>query len=174
MHARTHSHTHANLHTHTHMHAPTHKLKHTHSYTHTLKHTHTYTHRHTISQRQGNGWLKLYLSVGWHVSGWEGLSFQGPLGFPGEEVVWNGGLEDVQHAGAGVVPHLGGELGTIGDDQVLQAVGARPRQLLIVCGPGGGGGGMGGRQLWTAVRQVSWFRFRQDSTMKEMRKREKT
>ena len=58
--------------------------------------------------------------------------------------MWNGGLEDVQHAGAGVVPHLGGELGTIGDDQVLQAVGARPRQLLIVCGPGSGGEGMGG------------------------------
>ena len=59
----------------------------------------------------------------------------------------NGGLEDVQHAGAGVVPHLGGELGTIGDDQVLQAVGARPCQLLIVCGPGGGGGGGGGASV---------------------------
>lgn len=46
----------------------------------------------------------------------------------------DGGFEDIQHAGAGVVPHLGGELGTVGDDQVLQTVGAGPCQLLIVCG----------------------------------------
>lgn len=42
-------------------------------------------------------------------------------------------LEDLQHAGAGDVPHLGAELLPVQDDQVLQAVGARAGQLLVVC-----------------------------------------
>lgn len=43
-------------------------------------------------------------------------------------------LEDLQHAGASDVPHLGAELLPVQDDQVLQAVGARAGQLLVVCG----------------------------------------
>ena len=88
----------------------------------------------------------------------------------------NSGLEDVQHAGAGVVPHLGGELGAIGDDQVLQAVGARPCQLLIICGPGGGGKGGGGAMsviMNSREAEVSRFRSRQYSMITEMQKREK-
>lgn len=42
-------------------------------------------------------------------------------------------LEDLQHAGAGDVPHLGAELFPVQDDQVLQAVGSRSGQLLVVC-----------------------------------------
>lgn len=41
-------------------------------------------------------------------------------------------LEDLQHAGAGDVPHLGAELLPVQDDQVLQAVGSRSGQLLVV------------------------------------------
>lgn len=44
-----------------------------------------------------------------------------------------GGLEDVQHAGTGDVPHLRTELVPVQDHQVLQTVRARPRQLLIIC-----------------------------------------
>lgn len=43
-----------------------------------------------------------------------------------------GVLEDLQHAGAGDVPHLGVELLPVQDHQVLQAVGARPGQLLVI------------------------------------------
>lgn len=49
-----------------------------------------------------------------------------------------GALEDLQHAGAGDVPHLGAELLPIQDDQVLQAVGPRASQLLVVYEGGGG------------------------------------
>lgn len=45
-----------------------------------------------------------------------------------------GVLEDLQHTGAGDVPHLGAELLPVQNHQVLQAVGSRPRQLLVVCG----------------------------------------
>uniref|UniRef100_A0A6B0V983 Putative secreted protein n=1 Tax=Ixodes ricinus TaxID=34613 RepID=A0A6B0V983_IXORI len=51
---------------------------------------------------------------------------------PCEEHLGQGGLKDVQHALAGLVPRLGAELGPVGDHQVLQAVGARTRQLLVV------------------------------------------
>jgi len=44
-----------------------------------------------------------------------------------------GVLEDLQHAGAGAVPDLGAELLPVQDHQVLQAVGPRPSQLLVVC-----------------------------------------
>lgn len=61
-------------------------------------------------------------------------------------------LEDLQHAGAGDVPHLGAELLPVQDDQVLQAVGSRSGQLLVVCGGwhnermlGGGGTVMAGQ-----------------------------
>lgn len=43
-----------------------------------------------------------------------------------------GALEDLQHAGAGDVPHLGAELLPVQDDKVLQAVGPRASQLLVV------------------------------------------
>lgn len=45
-----------------------------------------------------------------------------------------GGLEDLQHAGAGDVPHIGAELLSVQDDQVLQAVGSWASQLLVVYG----------------------------------------
>lgn len=44
-----------------------------------------------------------------------------------------GVLEDLQHAGAGDVPDLGAELFPVQDHQVLQTVGPRPSQLLVVC-----------------------------------------
>lgn len=47
--------------------------------------------------------------------------------------MWDGGLEDVQHAVARLVPGLGRELLSIQDHYILQAVGSGPRQLLIIC-----------------------------------------
>lgn len=44
-----------------------------------------------------------------------------------------GVLEDLQHAGAGDLPHLGAELLPVQNHQVLQTVGARSSQLLVVC-----------------------------------------
>lgn len=46
--------------------------------------------------------------------------------------MWDGGLKDVQHAVAGLVPDLGCELLSVQDHYVLQAVGSRPRQLLVI------------------------------------------
>lgn len=43
-----------------------------------------------------------------------------------------GGLEDIQHAGAGDVPHLRTELLPVKDHQILETVCAWPRQLLII------------------------------------------
>ena len=50
-----------------------------------------------------------------------------------------GVLEDLQHAGAGDVPHVRAELLPVQDHQVLQTVGPRPSQLLVVCGGRAGG-----------------------------------
>lgn len=47
--------------------------------------------------------------------------------------VWAGGLEDLQHTAAGGVPHLRTELLPVQNHQVLQTVGPRSSQLLIVC-----------------------------------------
>lgn len=47
--------------------------------------------------------------------------------------MWYGGLEDVQHAVARLVPGLRGELLSVQDDHILQTVCARPGQLLVIC-----------------------------------------
>lgn len=47
--------------------------------------------------------------------------------------MWDGGLKDVQHAVARLVPGLERELLPVQDHYVLQAVGSRPCQLLIIC-----------------------------------------
>lgn len=44
-----------------------------------------------------------------------------------------GVLEDLQHAGAGDVPDLRTELLPVQNHQVLQTVGPRPGQLLVIC-----------------------------------------
>ena len=44
----------------------------------------------------------------------------------------DGGLEDVQHAGAGFVPGLQSELLSVQDHNVLQTVGAGASQLLVI------------------------------------------
>lgn len=44
-----------------------------------------------------------------------------------------GVLEDLQHTGACDLPHLGAELLPVQNHQVLQTVGPRPGQLLVVC-----------------------------------------
>lgn len=54
-----------------------------------------------------------------------------------------GGLEDVQHAVARLVPGLRGEFLSVQDDHVLQTVGARAGELLVVCRQWGEGGGRG-------------------------------
>lgn len=43
-----------------------------------------------------------------------------------------GVLENLQHAGAGDVPHLGAELLAVQDHQVFKAVGSGPSQLFII------------------------------------------
>lgn len=43
-----------------------------------------------------------------------------------------GVLEDLQHAGAGDFPDVGAELLPVQDHQVLQTVGPRSSQLLVV------------------------------------------
>lgn len=52
---------------------------------------------------------------------------------PRQQLVGDGGVEDVQHTLAGLVPGLRPELHAVGDDQVLQAVGTGAGQLLVVC-----------------------------------------
>lgn len=47
--------------------------------------------------------------------------------------MWDGGLEDVQHAGTSLVPDFWRELLSIQDDHVLQTVGARTGKLLVIC-----------------------------------------
>ena len=49
-----------------------------------------------------------------------------------------GGLEDVQHAGAGEVPDVRAELLSVHDHQVLQAISPRTSKLLVLWGGGGG------------------------------------
>lgn len=47
--------------------------------------------------------------------------------------MWDGGLEDVQHAVTCLVPGLRGEFLSVQDDHVLQAVGAWTGKLLVIC-----------------------------------------
>lgn len=54
----------------------------------------------------------------------------------GNSRVWDGGLEDVQHAVARLVPGLERELLSVQDHDVLQAVGSGSRQLLVILGEG--------------------------------------
>ena len=50
----------------------------------------------------------------------------------GNAPVWNGGSKHGADAVAGASPHVGREVVAVGDDQVLDAVGAGARELLVV------------------------------------------
>lgn len=56
----------------------------------------------------------------------------GVFGAPGEEGVGERRVEDVEQALARAVPRVRRQRAPVADHKVLQAVGARPRQLLVV------------------------------------------
>ena len=58
-----------------------------------------------------------------------GLNFWSPR----QQLAWYGGGENVPDASARPLPHLGRKLGAIRNYQVFQAVGTRPRKLLVIC-----------------------------------------
>lgn len=51
---------------------------------------------------------------------------------PCQQLTGYGGGEYVPDASTRPLPHFRGELGTIGNHKVLQAVGTRPRELLVI------------------------------------------
>ena len=51
---------------------------------------------------------------------------------PCQQLTGYGGREYVPDASTRPLPHFRGELGTIGNHEVLQAVGTRPRELLVI------------------------------------------
>lgn len=75
----------------------------------------------TIRSTRG-GWLRGWSSGGRYLRS------------PCEQFTWYGGGEYTPDASTRPLPHFRSESGTIGNHEVLQAVGTRPRKLLVIWG----------------------------------------
>ena len=178
MHARTHTLTHTCelTHTHTCTHPHTNLNTHTVTHTHTKTHTHLYTQTHNIP-KAGKRLIKAVPVRRVACQRVRGAQFPGPprVSRRGGRVEWWTWRCPACRRRCCPTPgrrtwHHWRWPGSPGSwCQTSPAA-----HCLWTRRWGWGDGGGGGQLSWTAVRQVSWFRFRQDSTMKEMRKREKT